>query len=247
MVISSRQNSRIKKIASLKEKKYRQENGLFVVEGVKMVREAICFGVEIEAIVGIPTVLDTLPESTAEVIAVDEKIFDSLTETKTPQGVLAVLKIPKNEKTSPSGNCVVLDGVADPGNLGTIIRTCVAVGIKDVYLCNCADAFSPKVIRSTMSGIFSVNIHDFDRETVCQLLSSHTVIVADMNGENIFEAEVKEPYAIVIGNEANGVSEFFKTMANKTVSIPMCEGIESLNAAVSFGITAYTLSKGKIK
>ena len=247
MVISSRQNPKIKKIASLKEKKYRLEYGLYVVEGIKMVKEAINFGVELEMIAGVPSVLSALPETSAEIVEVDEKIFEALTETKSPQGVIAVLKIPENTMTPPRGNCVVLDGVSDPGNLGTIIRTCVAVGIKDVYLCNCVDAFSPKVIRSTMSGIFAVDIHSFDRETVLGLVSSSTLVVADMDGESVFEANIPSPYAIVIGNEANGVSPLLKSKADKTVSIPMCDGIERLNAAVSFGITAYTLSKGKIK
>lgn len=247
MIISSRQNTRIKRIASLKEKKYRQEYGCFVVEGVKMVKEAILSGMEIVEIVGIPSVLSQLPPCDAEIIQTDESVFECLTETRTPQGVLAVMRIPENKRVRPTGCCAVLDGVSDPGNLGTIIRTCAALGIKDVYLCGCADAFSPKVIRSSMSGIYSVFIHSFDRETVSDLVSDCRLVVADMGGENIFSVDLPEPYALVIGNEANGVSDYFRSACDCTVSIPMSGNIESLNAAVSFAVIAYVLSGKNIK
>ncbi len=242
MVISSRQNAKIKRIASLKEKKFRSEYGEYVVEGVKMVKEAISAGVEIKEVVGIESVIETLPPFTAPVTYTDEYVFASLTETKTPQGVLAVIKMPENRKESPMCNCAVLDGVADPGNLGTIIRTCSALGIKDIYLCNCADAFSPKVIRSSMSGIFFTEIHSFDRDVIYSLIKDTVITVADMGGENLFDTDIPMRYSIVIGNEANGVSDFFKEKANKTISIPMSANTESLNAAVSFAVIAYTFA-----
>jgi len=211
-----------------------------------MVKEAILAGVNISEIVGESAVIETLPCSSAEIIETTKEVFECLTETKTPQGVLAVIPLPENKKEKPAGNCVVLDGVADPGNLGTIIRTCAALNIKDLYLCNCADAFSPKVIRSSMSGIFSVDLHFFDRETTFELVKGNTVCCADMNGENLFFSNIKEPYAIVIGNEANGVSEYFKQKSERIISIPMSDKIESLNAAVSFAVIAYTLQGKKL-
>ncbi len=242
MVISSGQNPKIKRIASLKEKKYRAEYGEYLIEGVKMVKEAILSGQDIVSVIGVAPALTELPPCRAEVIETDSHVFSKLSETKTPQGVMAVLKIPVNERVAPTGNCVVLDGVSDPGNLGTIIRTSAALGIKDLYLCGCTDAYSPKCVRSSMSGIFFTNIHELDRETVGELLKDHTVIVADMHGEDLFDCSVKGDHAVVIGNEANGVSEYFKDIADKTVAIPMRENIESLNAAVSFAVIAYTLA-----
>lgn len=242
MVITSRQNAKIKKIASLKDKKYRSEYGLYVVEGKKMVKEAIENGVQIECIVGLPSVISQLPVTTAEIVETDENVFSSLTDTKTPQGVLAVVKTPENIAVKPSGNCAILDGVSDPGNLGTIIRTCAAIGIKDVYLCGCADAFSPKTIRSCMSGIFFVNIHSFDKEVVSSLVEDTQLLVADMNGENVLGFSCDRNYALVVGNEANGVSDFFKERADKTLRIPMQATVESLNVAVSFAVCAYALS-----
>lgn len=244
MVISSRQNAKIKRVASLKDKKYRQQYGEYVVEGVKMVKEAILMNVPVVEILGTQDALNELPACTAPITVVDDKVFDALTETKTPQGVLAVLKQPENILSAPRGNCVVLDGVSDPGNVGTIIRTCAALGIKDVYLCNCADAFSPKTIRSSMSGVFFVQLHSFDRHAVNSVLEGSTIVVADMNGEDVFTASVPSPYAIVVGNEANGVSEFFRLCAKKVVSIPMEPNVESLNAAVSLAVIGYAL-RGK--
>ena len=245
MVITSRQNARIKRIASLKEKKYRAGYGQFIVEGVKMVREAILSGCEVSEIVGVPSALEKLPPSTAEIVETDENTIGSVCETKTPQGVIAVLKTPENVLSAPSGNCVILDGISDPGNLGTIIRTCAALGVKDIYLCSCADAYSPKTVRSSMSGIYFVSLHECDRQTALDLTRKNLLVVADMGGESVFESDIKPPYSIVIGNEANGVSDFFRAAADKIVSIPMDEKAESLNAAVSFAVIGYTLGYTK--
>ena len=210
-----------------------------------MVREALSAGLTVLEIICVPGMECQLPDNTADLTLVDEGVFSYLSDTKTPQGVMAVVRMPENNACAPVGNCAVLDGVADPGNLGTIIRTCAAVGIKDLYLCNCTDAFSPKAIRSSMSGIFFVNIHSFDRETVYSLIKDTAITVADMDGENLFERKVNEPYSIVIGNEANGVSDFFRERASVVLSIPMDSRVESLNAAVSFAVMAYTLNSGR--
>ncbi|MBP5308585.1 MAG: RNA methyltransferase [Clostridia bacterium] len=241
MIISSKQNAEIKRIASLKEKKYREEYGEYLVEGVKMVKEAILSGAEVREIVGVDNALKELPPVSVSVKEVSGEVFARLSETKTPQGVMAVVKKPRNEALPPRGNCAVLDGISDPGNLGTIIRTSAALGIKDVYLVNCADAFSPKTVRASMSGIYYVNLRAFNAETVYRLISKNNIIVADMDGKNVFGSDVKKPYALVIGNEANGVSGFFKGVANETVSVPMDGKVESLNAAVAFAVIAYAI------
>ena len=207
-----------------------------------MVSEAISSGQKIVSIAGTQDALDKLPACDAEIIKTDDGVFSYISDTKTPQGVLAVLKMPVAPLAPPKKNCAVLDGVADPGNLGTIIRTCAALGMEDVYLCECADAFSPKSVRSSMSGIYSVRVHEADRIQVAKAVENCTVIVADMGGENLFKCEIKGTYAIIIGNEANGVSDFFRARANKTIGIPMAGNVESLNAAVSFAVIAYTLA-----
>ncbi len=240
--ITSRQNSEIKRIASLKDKKYRKKYGEYLAEGIKEVSEAILSGQKISEIIGLKEVIRSLPECDAKLIETNESVIRFLSDTVAPQGVVAVIKIPDAKAESPNGNCAVLDGVKDPGNVGTIIRTCAALGIKYLYMCDCADPYSPKVVRSSMSGIYSVKISEGDREEIYSSIRGKCeILVADMGGENVFTANISKPYALVVGNEANGVSGFFKEKADKTVSVPMEKAMESLNAAVAFSVAAYTL------
>ena len=161
MVYTSKQNPIIKEIASLKDKKYRQKLGLYVAEGVKLVNEAIKYNVNIEKIVVTEEYLPLVAPNNFNVIIVSKAVFDYLSYEESPQGVLAVIKIPSSSVLPPKGNALILDGVSDPGNLGTIIRTAAASGYKNVYLISCADPFSPKVVRASMSGIYFVNLHIF--------------------------------------------------------------------------------------
>jgi TrmH family RNA methyltransferase len=131
--------------------------------------------------------------------------------------------------------------------MGTIIRTCAAVGVKDVYLIDTCDPYSPKTVRASMSGIFFVNLYFITREEVKTIMGEVPIIVADMNGESVFSFNPPEKYCLVIGNEANGVSETIKEMATHTVKIPMRETSESLNAGVSLAIALYELTEGKGK
>lgn len=141
----------------------------------------------------------------------------------------------------------MLENLQDPGNVGTLIRTAVAAGVSDCYLVNSADCYSQKAVRSSMSGIYSINIHTSDALPE-DIFLSHTVYCGDMGGEDVFEvAEFSEKFVVCVGNEGNGVSELLKKKAHRIVSIPMDEKIESLNAAISGGLLVYTLkTKQKI-
>ena len=129
-MIISKQNALIKEIRSLLSKKFRDSLNRYVVEGVKMVSEAIKYGQDIDCIV-ISERCDFIAPSSIETIMVTEQVFSYLTGEVTPQGVLAVIKIPENSLTAPSGNAIILDGIQDPGNMGTIIRTASACGYSD--------------------------------------------------------------------------------------------------------------------
>lgn len=241
MIITSKQNALIKKISSLSDKKNRDELGQYIVEGVKMVKEAIAFSCPVEKLVCTEKGLSLLGENNLNAVLVSDEVFSIITGEKTPQGVLAVVKKPNVSLAEPRGNCVLLDGVADPGNVGTIIRTMACAGIKDLYLTpDCADAFSPKAVRSSMSGIFKVKIHYGERENILNVLN-RSIVIADMSGENVFETKVENDFCLVIGNEAHGVSDFFRSHANKFVRIPMEKDMESLNAGVSAGILIYVI------
>ncbi len=245
MIITSRQNPLIKKIVSLKEKKGRREHGLYIVEGIKQVREALLAGCEVELAVFSEN-FSALSDFPCETAIVSQSVFEKLSEEKAPQGVLALVRLPECNMTEPTGNSLLLDGVSDPGNLGTILRTANAAGYEDIYLLNnCADPFSPKCVRSSMSGVFFVRLHIGSMPSLTSALQGIPLLCADMAGENIFRFTPPQKFCLVIGNEANGVSEAVRELCTYTVSIPMRHSCESLNAGVSAGILMYLLQQNR--
>ncbi len=237
MVISSQDNARIAQVIKLADKKYRRLYGLYVIEGERLVRDALKYGAEITDIF--------VKESVAEKFCfenetlVSDRVFAKICDTVTSQGVLAVVKNRQKEIQKPLGNCLVLDGLQDPGNVGTLIRTAAACGFTDVYAANCVDVFSPKVLRAAMSAHFCVNIWQENIEKVFEQLEDVQIVSADMDGENIFQAEFADKIALVLGNEGNGLSDFSKTYSDKTVSLPMENNFESLNVAVCGSVIMY--------
>ena len=141
------------------------------------------------------------------------------------------------------GSCLVLDGLQDPANVGAIIRTANAAGYHELYLIGCADPFSPKSVRASMSGVFFAKLMQGTREEVLSALGNVPFIAADMDGENIFSFTPPQKFALCIGSEGNGLSEPVRARAAHTVRIPMGEKTESLNAAVSAGILMYELKR----
>lgn len=238
-MITSRQNDFVKRVASLKEKKFRDAYGEYIIEGVKQVREAAAAGMEFAHIVASPRYTgDTFGGD--KFIAVSESVFEKLSQEASPQGILAVLKIPSEDARPPQGDSLLLDGVSDPGNLGTIIRTANAAGYEDIYLRGCADPYAPKCVRAAMSGIFFVRLH---RAEDISGLPDVPLICADMDGENVFSFRPPEKFCLVIGNEANGVSGVIRELCSYTVRIPMRPSCESLNAGVAAGILMYGLRR----
>ena len=241
MVIVSRNNPQVKKILSLKEKKFRRASGLYLVEGIKQVREAVAAGQEPVCVVC--SELYAGETFSAEPMRVSDGVFEKLSDEVAPQGILAVLRIPDLAPEPPRGRCLLLDGVADPGNLGTIIRTANAAGYEDIYLLGCTDAYAPKSVRSAMSGLFFVRLHAGTREEIFSALENIPMLCADMGGENIFSYRPPERFCLVIGNEANGVSAEVRARCGCTLGIPMRKSCESLNAGVSAGVLMYLLAR----
>ena len=250
MILTSKNNPLIKETASLKEKKGRKEHGLFLVEGAKMVEECAKSGFEIERVFVSENYEGGSPCEEAKTVVVSEDVLRFLSDEKTPQGILCRAKIPTKTLCAPTGKSLLLDGVADPGNVGAIIRTANAAGYEDIYLTRaCADPYSPKSVRASMSGIFFIRLHFGEREKILSLLneSETPILAADMDGENVFEFRAPKRFALVIGNEANGVSDEVFSQAKYTVKIPMKATQESLNAAVSAGIIMYVLAQDEFK
>ena len=162
---------------------------------------------------------------------------------KTPQGIAAEVAIPLRSVQPPQGRCLLLDGLQDPANVGAIIRTAVAAGYEDIYLAGCADPFSPKSVRASMSGVFFARIMQGTQEEILSAIAGMPVIAADMGGEDVFSFTPPEKFVLCIGSEGNGLSEPVRARAAHTVRIPMGERTESLNAAVSAGILMYELKR----
>ncbi len=242
MEISSRKNAEIVKLVSLKDKKYRDELGLYLVEGEKSVKEAVKFGADIDLIVGTLDKVQNYLNGDFKVITVTKQIADYCSDSVTPQGIVAVVKKPENRLIAPLSNSVLLDNVQDPGNVGTVIRTMVALGIKDVYTISCADPYSPKAVRASMSGIFNVNVHDGSYDEVFNCLKGVTVISGDMKGESVFTYKPPERFCLSIGSEGRGLSKKVREFSNAFVKIPMSDKMESLNAGVSASILLYQLT-----
>ncbi len=241
MIISSRQNEKIKEIKSLTVKKNRIKQQTYIVEGLKMVNEAIKYEQNVQKILCVEQMLESLLPVGVEIILCTMDVYLSVSEEVNPQGVLALISMPSLPFSYPKGNCLLLDGISDPGNLGTIIRTAVACGFKDLYLINCVDAYNGKTIRSSMSGIYFANLFIGGYELLSFI--DCPIICGDMNGENVFTFNKIERFCLAIGSEGNGLSSTVKDRADFTVKIPMESQMESLNAGVSCGILMYILKK----
>ena len=182
-------------------------------------------------------------EADDSAIRVSDEVFARLSDEKTPQGIVCVVKIPEKPLCPPRESCLFLDGISDPGNMGAIIRTANAAGYRELYLAECTDPYSPKSVRASMSGIFFVNLYTGERKEILSALAGVPILAADMDGENIFSYSPPAKYVLAIGNEANGISEEVFKAAEYTLKIPMQASQESLNAAVSAGIAMYVLKR----
>lgn len=246
--ITSLKNPRILTWKGLKERKGRRETGCFLVEGRKSVEEALASGFEIEALLVDEAMAEAYPvPQGVSCFALPEHVMAAVCDTKTPQGVAAVMRM-RSVRTI-GGRVVALDGVQDPGNVGTIIRTADAAGLDGVILTDqCADVFSPKVLRATMGSVFHLPI--MVTEDLPGLLKQMQgegtcVISSQLEDASPFydRGEVGQRFALVIGNEGNGVSDAVKSLADKRLMLPMKGRAESLNAAVAAGIMMYELMK----
>ena len=254
MLITSKDNSKIKEIKKLKEKKYRKT--AFIVEGIKMLKEAISEKAEIDTIIiREDTELDFKLDSELEkkVIHVTKNVFEIISDVVSPQGVLVVInkKIDDNKISKHADYILALDGIQDPGNLGTIIRTADSANIKQILVSkDTVDSYSPKVVRSTMGAIYRVKI--IECEDLAKTLKSlqttgFEIVTTDLHTDkSIYDMNYNKKI-VVIGNEANGVTPEIRELSNYRVKIPMLGKTESLNAAVAAGIMIYEYVRQKIQ
>jgi len=244
MEITSVKNEKIKQIIKLKQKKYRDETNLVLIEGYKVYLETLKANIIVKEIFATQNEISKLNLKDNKVNIISEEVSNKLTYNLTSQNFFAVIEKPVSK--IKEGNFLILDNIQDPQNLGAIIRTCVAINILNLYLINCADIFNDKVIRASMGNVFKIR---FENIKICELnniCKNKIIYCADMDGENLFS--IKKPnkeFGLILGNEGNGVSDEVKKYATKTLTIPMQNNVESLNVAVSSAIICYYLTNLK--
>lgn len=233
-------------IKNLKKQK-RENPSLLFLDNLKIIKDAIHSGHK--PILALTSEKSFKIESLSEdkILLTDKKTIQSLADVKTPQGVCVMMEYTQHIAKEPKTNFLVLDGLQDPGNVGTLIRTAKASGFEYVYLLDSVKETNSKMIRSSAGANFNVNLFSLTREEFVKLAKTWNKILlkTDMNGENLFKFSTQEIIGVVIGNEGNGVSNELSAICNKTVAIPMMDGIESLNAGVSGAIIMYHINKDK--
>lgn len=248
MVITSASNSLYKHIKSLQDKKYRKKYGEYTVEGIKSVHDALNSNREVKTIVRAESYECNFRYSNnAEVIVFADTLFEKLCDTQSPQGIMAVIKMPDKKEFIPdkSKAYIYCDGVNDPGNLGTIIRTADAAGFGGVLLSKgTVDLYSPKTVRASMGSFFNIDvITDFDVEFLKKCRDDGFKLYCGALGENTIDykkAYMKKPSIIIVGNEANGVSKEVQKIS-QCVKIPILGKAESLNVSIAAAILMYEL------
>ncbi len=247
--IQSRKNPLLTHIRKLcASRKYRREQGSFVGDGIKLLEEAIRWNVPLEAVVlrsGIS--VPELPDGLRQVV-VPADVMDYISPMETPQGALFIGKIPDLDgNLQKNKSYLVLDGLQDPGNIGTILRTADAMGADGLVLTNgCADPWSWKVVRASMGASFRLPILELDSDKLLQMLNEQGISLYStaLRDDTVDIGEISLKHsAVVIGSEGKGVSDQLLDRCNRTIKIPMRERCESLNAAVAATIVLWEMAK----
>lgn len=261
MELTGLQNPMVKAAAELKQKKYRQQQGLFLAEGLRTVEEAVRYGavqsIFYTAIEDDRTraVLEEAAAKQIKLVCVSDKVLKKIADTETPQGIIAVcgMRSKRLDDFLASGKMLlVLDRVTDPGNIGTMLRTADAAGVGGLLLLQgCADIYAPKTVRASMGSLFHLPVlSGLGEELLVQAArkAGYELLVTCLDGaDNLYKADLQGRLAFVMGNEANGVSPALLAAADKRVFIPMQGRAESLNVAMAAGIVMFEALRQKLK
>ena len=254
--ITSAANPRIKQIRSLlANRKERRRERLFVIEGVRLVEEALRTGATLTTVLFDPEQLSTTERGAALLATVrglrgafvaTPEVIAAATDTVTPQGIVAIAAWPEVQPQG-AGIQLVLDAVQDPGNVGTLLRSAEATGVTDVVcVSGTADLYSPKVVRAAMGAHFRLAMRqDLHWEEVDAALGpADNIYVADASGRMpYYAADWRQPSVLIVGNEANGIGPEARARATKVISIPMASDVESLNAAVAGSVILFEAAR----
>ena len=247
-VITSSQNPRIKQVrALLGRAKERREQNAFVVEGVRLVEEAETRAWTFRFVLYDQSLsergsslVEHLLSRGIDVEEVSDHLMKSLSDTETPQGILAVLEFNHLPIPTSPNFLLIPDQIRDPGNLGTLLRTAAAAGVQAVFLPpEATDAFAPKVLRSGMGAHFRLAIQSMKWERIRRETKDLQVYLADMEATSCWETDLRQPVALIVGNEAEGASEEARELATQKISVPMPGEMESLNASVAGSVLMF--------
>jgi len=247
-MITSSQNPKLKLVrALLGRAKERREANAFVAEGVRLVEEAVKASWQFQFVLfsdGLSErgkeLVNTLTANQIEVEEVSGDLLQNVSETETPQGILAVLKLDILPIPDSPNFILIPDQIRDPGNLGTLLRTAAAAGVQTALLPpETTDAFAPKVLRAGMGAHFQLPINSMTWDDICEQIKDMQIYLADMNGRSCWETDLRQPLALIIGGEAEGASEEARRLPAQKIAIPMSWQVESLNAGVAGSVLMF--------
>jgi TrmH family RNA methyltransferase len=191
--------------------------------------------------------IETLSEKDIEVDDVAGDLLQKLSDTESPQGILAVLNNSQLPIPASPNFILIPDQIRDPGNLGTLLRTGAATGVQAVFLPpETTDVFAPKIIRAGMGAHFRLSIHSLTWEEIKTQTKDMQIHLADMNGTSCWETDLRKPLALIIGGEAEGASDEAQRLASQKISIPMAGNVESLNAGVAGSVLMFEVMRQRV-
>jgi len=268
-LITSSSNPRISKLRELHTSRGRKKSGLFLMEGPHLLSALLDAQVVPREVYYQPELLQRTVNGRSllnrmlyaasltpeQLIEVSERVIESLGETQTSQGIVGVLSLDtfqpelvraRRTKVSRAA-LLILDDLADPGNMGTLLRTALAADVAEVLLTpECVDCFSPKVVRAASGAHIALPIEmDLSWDAIAEKITTHCkeerrVFLAEAGASHLyFEQDLKRPFALIIGNEAHGPSQVARKLATLPIAIPLANGVESLNAAMATGIVLF--------
>lgn len=227
--------------------KERREANAFVVEGVRLIEEAVNAGWQFQFVLysdGLSergkALIETLSAKNIEVDDVAGDLLQKLSDTENPQGILAVLENSQLPLPKSPNFILIPDQIRDPGNLGTLLRTAAATGVQAIFLSpETTDVFAPKIVRAGMGAHFRLSIHSLTWEEIKTQTKDMNIYIADMDGTSCWETDLRKPLALIIGGEAAGASDEAQRLASQKISIPMAGNVESLNAGVAGSVLMF--------
>ena len=245
--ITSTQNKRVRQVKALQSKaRLRRSEGKLVLEGDRLIADALKRGGQpslalYSAQHADYSLIAQLQNSQCELLPVSDAILRHLSDTRQPAGILAVFHLPKPRIPRKASRILILDGLREPGNLGTILRTAAAAGIRLVILApGCADPYNPKVLRAGMGAHFRLPLVEAPWTEIAAFCQDLNTYAASADSKSVYTAvDWQSPWALIVGNEAHGISREARRLANSVIAIPMSGAAESINVASAAAVILF--------